>query len=54
MKKKYITPVTHLFVLNTPLCLQAGALSVKSFNTKNAKQIGDVRENAKKRNMWEE
>lgn len=52
MKKNYITPVTHLFALNTPSYLHP--FTVKSFNTKNAQQIGDTEENAKKRNMWEE
>lgn len=53
MKKNYITPVTHLFVLNTPLCLQPGAVSVNNYKEEDSQQVGET-EPAKKRNMWSE
>ena len=52
MKKNYITPVTHLFALHTPSYLVSA--TVQNFNQGERQTIGDLRENAKKRNMWSE
>ncbi len=52
MKRNYITPVTHILALNTPSYLVSA--TVQSFNQGKRQTIGDVSENAKKRNMWEE